>query len=399
MNTTLPLLAGLCVAAAPLHAAAYRLVDLGTIHGESHAFTISGIRGGPRLIAGSSTGIGAHFSAYRFAPDTIVLAPLAPDREAALLDLASDGTAVGVSYSLGGMTWTSFISSPGGISTSGPFAARAINANAEIAGTTTVISSNFGGLTLPRACRVTSGNVQALPTLGGSTSLGLAIDDAGRVAGSSMNANNAASRPCLWIGLTATDLGTLGGLSGQVYALRSDAAVGASQLASGVWHATKWNLSAGGAVTSRIDLGALGPSEASTAHAINAAGDVVGTSNFRAFLWHTGVMTDLNTLASAPGWVLETAWDIDDLGRIVGTGSLWGIPRAFLLTLPCPADLNADDFVDDGDFQSFAAAYDILLCSDPSMPAGCPADLNADSNVDDADFSQFAAAYNELYCP
>ena len=51
------------------------------------------------------------------------------------------------------------------------------------------------------------------------------------------------------------------------------------------------------------------------------------------------------------------------------------------------------------DFQSFAAAYDTLLCSDPSMPAGCPADLNADSNVDDADFSLFAAAYNELYCP
>jgi hypothetical protein len=65
----------------------------------------------------------------------------------------------------------------------------------------------------------------------------------------------------------------------------------------------------------------------------------------------------------------------------------------------CPADLNADNKVDDDDFVIFAAAYNLLLCSDPSMPAGCPADLNADTNVDDADFALFAPAYNLLLCP
>jgi hypothetical protein len=65
----------------------------------------------------------------------------------------------------------------------------------------------------------------------------------------------------------------------------------------------------------------------------------------------------------------------------------------------CPADLNLDTFVDDADFVLFAHAYNLLLCSDPAMPATCPADLNRDTFVDDADFVLFALAYNELICP
>lgn len=65
----------------------------------------------------------------------------------------------------------------------------------------------------------------------------------------------------------------------------------------------------------------------------------------------------------------------------------------------CPGDLNNDGFVDDADFVLFAAAYDLLDCSEPSMPAGCPADLNSDGFVDDSDFVLFVGAYNELICP
>ncbi len=65
----------------------------------------------------------------------------------------------------------------------------------------------------------------------------------------------------------------------------------------------------------------------------------------------------------------------------------------------CVADLLCDQQVDDSDFVIFAAAYDILLCSDPFMPPGCPADFNADGIVDDLDFVIFAAAYDELLCP
>ncbi|MGH7245026.1 MAG: hypothetical protein ACREJD_16545 [Phycisphaerales bacterium] len=65
----------------------------------------------------------------------------------------------------------------------------------------------------------------------------------------------------------------------------------------------------------------------------------------------------------------------------------------------CPGDLNHDGVVDDSDFVAFAAAYDILDCADPSMPANCPADLNGDSVVDDTDFVLFASAYDTLLCP
>lgn len=65
----------------------------------------------------------------------------------------------------------------------------------------------------------------------------------------------------------------------------------------------------------------------------------------------------------------------------------------------CAGDLNGDSIVDDADFVLFAAAYDLLICSDPSMPAGCPADLNRDGFVDDGDFGVFANAYDVLTCP
>ena len=70
-------------------------------------------------------------------------------------------------------------------------------------------------------------------------------------------------------------------------------------------------------------------------------------------------------------------------------------------TMPagCPADLNGDQFVDDSDFVAFATAYNLLDCTDPSMPANCPADFNGDGFVDDSDFVIFANAYNQLICP
>lgn len=73
---------------------------------------------------------------------------------------------------------------------------------------------------------------------------------------------------------------------------------------------------------------------------------------------------------------------------------------AFLVVDPCcPADLNADRVVDDADFVVFAAAYNVLDCLEPSMPANCPSDLNSDDVVDDADFVIFVVAYDEVICP
>lgn len=65
----------------------------------------------------------------------------------------------------------------------------------------------------------------------------------------------------------------------------------------------------------------------------------------------------------------------------------------------CPGDLNRDGVIDDADFLIFSDAYDLLLCSDPAMPAFCPADINRDDLVDDLDFQIFSVAYANVLCP
>ncbi|HEX8877305.1 MAG TPA: hypothetical protein VF777_11180 [Phycisphaerales bacterium] len=85
----------------------------------------------------------------------------------------------------------------------------------------------------------------------------------------------------------------------------------------------------------------------------------------------------------------------------------WTIPNpetwhGFTVGIPgaaCSADFNNDTIVDDSDFVIFAAAYNILDCLDPTMPARCPADLNGDSTVEDLDFQLFVVAYNDVLCP
>lgn len=64
----------------------------------------------------------------------------------------------------------------------------------------------------------------------------------------------------------------------------------------------------------------------------------------------------------------------------------------------CASDLSGDGLVDDHDFESFAIAYDLLLCSDPQMPLDCPADLTGDGVVDDEDFVSFGQAYHVMTC-
>jgi uncharacterized membrane protein len=54
---------------------------------------------------------------------------------------------------------------------------------------------------------------------------------------------------------------------------------------------------------------------------------------YHAFLWEKGKMYSLDSLInSESGWELEYAWNINDLGQIVGEGALNGITHMFLLT-------------------------------------------------------------------
>lgn len=69
-----------------------------------------------------------------------------------------------------------------------------------------------------------------------------------------------------------------------------------------------------------------------------------------------------------------------------------------VLASPCPADLNADEQVDDADFTIFLRAYNVLDCFEPGTVFGCPSDFNSDGVVDDADFVTFIKAYDAFAC-
>jgi hypothetical protein len=87
---------------------------------------------------------------------------------------------------------------------------------------------------------------------------------------------------------------------------------------------------------------------------------------------------------------------IASLAAVLGASDPMGPPKP---AAPCPGDLNGDRVVDDADFVLFNAAYGLLDCFNPAMPAGCPADLNHDTIVDDADLVLFSQAYDRMECP
>jgi probable HAF family extracellular repeat protein len=182
------------------------------------------------------------------------------------------------------------------------------------------------------------GVIHELPTLGRDPD-GVAqqINDYGQVVGGSGTCatfntiylyNLVAVHAVLWENGKATDLGNLGGKTGQAggnIALDINdlgQVVGNSDLPGDTtFHAFLWTRKTG-----MHDLGTLSGDVASLSISINDAGTVVGTSldanfNPRAFLWEQGAMTDLNTLIAgdSPLYLL-TGCSINSRGEISGLG-------------------------------------------------------------------------------
>jgi len=186
-----------------------------------------------------------------------------------------------------------------------------------------------------RAFLYSGGVMMNLGTLGGSNSLAFDINDAGQVVGRADIVGGGSSDAFLYSGGVMTDLGTLGGLGSDAQGINNlGQVVGQATRSDGEEHAFLYS---GGVMT---DLGTLGTSQ-STAFDINTGGQVVGWSNvasggtaiFHAFVYNGGSLMDLNSLIpSTSGWTLTKANAINDVGQIVGDGTIGGAPHGFLLT-------------------------------------------------------------------
>jgi len=183
-----------------------------------------------------------------------------------------------------------------------------------------------------------NGVIHRLPTVAGDPDgVVYNLNDNGEVVGASgtcttFNPNSLnnllAVHALLWENGKATDLGNLGGQTGQAggnaaYDVNTRGeVVGGSDLAGDTtFHAFLWTRKTG-----MQDLGTLSGDLASNGISINESGSVVGVSldanfNPRAFLWEKRVMTDLNTLVAgdSPLYLL-TACSINSRGEITGLG-------------------------------------------------------------------------------
>jgi probable HAF family extracellular repeat protein len=204
-----------------------------------------------------------------------------------------------------------------------------------------------------------SGKANELPTApGDSDGWAFGINDDGQVVGASgicspLNPQTGvyilSRHALLWEGDgKVTDLGHLGGtgafgpgnIAGEIN--NQGQVVGTSDVAGDTtFHAFLWTRGAG-----IQDLDTLKGDFASAGLGINDSGDIVGASfdsnfNPRAFLWHEGVMADLNTLipANSPLFPLLFAHGINSRGEIVGFGVTGdGAVHGFLATPKAPGD-------------------------------------------------------------
>ncbi len=195
------------------------------------------------------------------------------------------------------------------------------------------------------------GQAQKLPTVHGDPDgAAFGINDQGQVVGASGDCATfsmgtltylQALHALLWQKDTATDLGSLGGTGHGMgilaYNLNNHGqVVGFSDVKDDKYfHAFLWKKETG-----MKDLGTLSGDVRSVAIGINDQGDVTGLSldmdyNPTAFLWHNGVLTNLNSLIPAKSALfLMQACSINSRGEIVGLAvqSSTGDLHAFLAT-------------------------------------------------------------------
>lgn len=373
--------------------AEYTVIDLGSLGGTSLDALGLNDSGWVAGRADLPTGVAAH--AILWDGSLIDLGALGDQPQSAAFAVNNLGDVVGQSYDFGNIQSKALLWSGGSMIELGDFVARDINESGIVVGNTMIATA---GLTaVPRAVRY-DGAVTILGTLGGDQSEAIAVNDLGWVVGGSGLSTAGVTHAFVHISGVMHDLGTLGGNYSFAYDISgARQVVGASRTAAGIMHAFVFQLDEVGNVITKTDLGELGGSY-SAAHGINENGQIVGTSDGKAFLWNSGVMSDLNAMIPANSeWRLHRAMAINESGQIVGTGWHQGLPRGFLLTptTTCEGDANGDGMVDPLDSGYIMARFG---CPVNSGDADCDAaDVNADGLVDPLDAGFVLARFGT--CP
>jgi probable HAF family extracellular repeat protein len=370
----------------PVQAADWSIVNLGTLGGTSSSAAAINNRGqvvGTSAVAGD---INSH--AFLYSNGRIVdLGTLGgPTSSAAGINDA--GEVVGESMLVGGNVRHAFLYSRGKMADIGTLggensSAAAINNRGQIVGTSQTNPPDFSCFfnstdCSRRAFLYHNGRMIDLGTLGGPYSYATAINNKGEVIGASYTTQpprtpprgNLGIHPFLYRNGKMIDLGTLGGVDAEAYAINDKSQVVGWSNTNPPDHSCPaltadcsshaWLLSNG----RMTDLGTLGGLY-SAATSINNRGQVVGTSTLNGihgqgvFLLIGGKMTDLNALpeVKAAGWSLARATDINELGQ-VGYGTLNGQTRAFLLS-PLPSQYQGNNRDDRGLLSPFASNRNI----------------------------------------
>ena len=249
-----------------------------------------------------------------------------------------DGVIVGESMIDSGSQFHAFIYSNGVMQNIDPLSnyssiAWAVNSSGQAVGEYSVNSGSTS------AFLYSGGTLTDLGKLdGASYSAAYGINDLGQAVGSSdfRNAQSEAHATLFSDG-QQIDLGVIGGYNSRARAINdAGQVVGTSTIdSSGARHAFLFEDG------NMHDLGTLG-GEYSEARAINSSGVVVGLSavtgfyDVSPFIYSAGSMVDLNSLLEpSSGWLLTNATSINDLGQIVGSGTIDGETHGFILT-PVP---------------------------------------------------------------
>jgi len=381
------------ISCASAWAAEYTVTDLGTLGGTT--VTAASLNDAGVVVGRSDTATNEAYHGILWDSSLADLGALPDHPQSSAFAINNAGQAVGVSFTLGNVLGRAVLWSGGTTTELGDFVARDINESGFVVGNTMIEVAGLSAV--PRAVTY-DGSMVVLGTLGGDQSEALAVNDAGWSVGGSGLSTFAITHGFVYLNGAMHDLGTLGGNYSFAYDINNARqVVGASRTSGGIMHAFLFQLDEVGTVISKTDLGDLGGAY-SAAYGINETGQVVGTSNGHAFLWSSGILSDLDSMIPVGSeWRLHRALAINESGQIAGEGWHQGLARGFLLTpaTACEGDANGDGIVDPLDSGYVLARLGCAVGSgDPQCDA---ADANGDGVVDPLDSGFVMARFGA--CP